>query len=263
MHGIAYDATHDEIVVPVALAAAVLVFRGGVTGDEAPIRVIQGPHTQLDKPHTVTVDEKNNEIIVGDRSGRNVLIYRRDANGDVAPLRVVGGAKTGLLDIDGVAVDPTRNLLFAASTSQIGGQTGVFIFNRTDNGDIAPRALISGPQTGILRPWQLAVDPEHGRLYVAAINNQYRAPYRLEKRRGDYQAPQAVPPSPWASSVMGFIGVWRETDNGDVPPELIIKGPASYLIHPAGVGINPQAGEVYATDANRNGLLMYLLRELF
>ena len=34
MHGLAYDELHDEIVVPVALAGAVLVFRGDATGDE-------------------------------------------------------------------------------------------------------------------------------------------------------------------------------------------------------------------------------------
>ena len=48
MHGIAYDATHDEVVVPVALADAVLVFRGGADGSEAPIRVIQGSEHQDD-----------------------------------------------------------------------------------------------------------------------------------------------------------------------------------------------------------------------
>ncbi len=263
MHGIAYDPVHDEMIVPVALAAAVLVFRGGANGNEAPIRAIQGPHTQLNRPHTVAIDPQNGEIIVGDRSGRAVLVYRRNANGDVAPLRVIQGPKTGLLDIDGVAVDPIRNLLFASSTSQIGGQTGVFIFNRTDNGDVAPRGVIAGPKTGILRPWQLAVDPEKGRIYVAAINNQYHAPYKLARPREGFEAPKEVPPSPWASDNPGFIGVWRETDNGDVPPEAIIKGLASDLVHPAGVGINPKAGEVYATDAVRNGLFIYLLKELF
>jgi DNA-binding beta-propeller fold protein YncE len=263
MHGIAYDAVHDEVIVPVALAAAVLVFRGGANGDEAPVRVIQGPHTKLNRPHTVAVDSRNGEIIVGDRSGRNILVYRRDAHGDVPPLRVIGGPKSGLLDINGVAVDPVRNLLLAASSSQIGGQTGIFIFNRTDNGDVTPRAIIAGPKTGILRPWQIAVDPERGRIYVAAVNNDYHAPYRLDQPREGFQAPEDVPPSPWASDQVGFIGVWRITDNGDVPPEAIIKGPASSLIHPAGVGINPKEGEVYATDSNRNGLFMYLLKELF
>ena len=41
MHSIVYDAEHDEIVVPNAFSYAVLTFRGGADGEEAPIRVIQ------------------------------------------------------------------------------------------------------------------------------------------------------------------------------------------------------------------------------
>lgn len=263
MHGIAYDPVHDEVVVPVALAAAVLVFRGGANGNEAPIRVIQGPHTKFNRPHTVSVDPQNGEIIVGDRSGRNILVYGRDANGDVPPLRVIEGPKTGLLDIVGVAVDPIRNLLVASSISQIGGKTGIFVFNRTDNGDVPPRAVISGPGTGLLRPWQIAIDPERGKIFVAAVNNDYHAPYRLDKPREGYLAPEEVPPSPWGTDRIGFVGVWKITDDGDVPPEAIIRGPTSGLIHPAGVGINPKNGELFATDSVRNGLLMFLMPELF
>ena len=66
MHGLAYDAIHDEVVVPVALGAAVLTFRGSAHGEEPPIRTIQGPNTHLVRPHTLAVDEKNGEIIVAD-----------------------------------------------------------------------------------------------------------------------------------------------------------------------------------------------------
>ena len=37
-HGIAYDTTHDEIVAPNPLAAAIVIFRGGASGEEAPVR---------------------------------------------------------------------------------------------------------------------------------------------------------------------------------------------------------------------------------
>ena len=48
LHGIVYDAEHDEIIAPNPFAEAILFFRGGVNGEEAPIRMIQGPSTQLD-----------------------------------------------------------------------------------------------------------------------------------------------------------------------------------------------------------------------
>ena len=62
MHGIYYDAVHDEMVLPVALAGAILTFRGGAEGAEAPIRVLQGPRTQIMRPDTVYVDVKNDEL---------------------------------------------------------------------------------------------------------------------------------------------------------------------------------------------------------
>jgi hypothetical protein len=65
-HGIAYDATNDEIIAPNPLAAAVVIFRGGAAGEAAPVRTIQGAGTGLSRPETVAVDEKNNEIVVGD-----------------------------------------------------------------------------------------------------------------------------------------------------------------------------------------------------
>jgi DNA-binding beta-propeller fold protein YncE len=184
------------------------------------------------------------------------------AQGDVPPSRVIQGPKTSLLDILGLAVDPVRNLLVAASASRIGGTTGLFIFNRTDQGNVAPRAIISGPKTGILRPWQVAVDPAQGKIFVAVINNDYLPPYRLDQIR-EGLGPEAQIPSPWSSDNPGFIGVWDILDNGDVPPRAIIKGPASALVHPAGVAINPKGGEVVASDSVRNGFFTFLVPEFF
>jgi DNA-binding beta-propeller fold protein YncE len=263
MHGIAYDATHDEVVVPVALADAVLVFRGGADGSEAPVRVIQGTNTKMIRPHTVTVDERNNEIIVGDSSGRSILVFDRNAHGNVAPKRIIQGPRTGLLFLVGVAVDPVHDRLIAASAASVPGRkTGLFIFGRTDNGDVAPRAVIAGPKTGIVRPWQLASDPEQGRIFVAAINNESHPPYELEKPRTDLPHDVQLP-SPWNSGALGFIGVWDINDDGDVPPRAMIKGDNTFLVHPGGVAIDPKDGEVFATDSIRNGLFSFLAPALF
>ena len=92
-HGIAYDTTNDEIIAPNPLAAAVVIFRGGATGEEAPVRTIQGARTGLSRPETVAVDEKNNELFVGDPGDRRVLVYSRDADGDAKPLRTIQGTR--------------------------------------------------------------------------------------------------------------------------------------------------------------------------
>jgi len=263
MHGLAYDATHDEVVVPVALGAAVLTFRGGATGAEPPIRSIQGPKTRLVRPHTLAVDEKNNEIIVADTSSRSLLVFPRDADGDVPPKRILAGPKTGLLFIVGVAVDPVHDRIVAASASSLpGGTTGLFIFDRTANGDVAPLSVIAGPRTGIVRPWQLAIDPVLGRVFVAAINNENHPPYALEMPRKDLP-PDTDLPSPWNTGEPGFVGMWDIHDHGDVPPRGIIKGPGSYLVHPAGVAINPKSGEIFVTDGVRNGMFTFLAPGFF
>ena len=133
MHGVAYDEVNDEMSMPVALGGAILVFRGGANGSEAPLRVIQGSKTRLIRPQTIAVDPIHDEIMVGDTTARAILIFDRKAQGDVAPKRVLYGDKTKLLDVVGVAVDPVRNVIIAASRSS--STTGIITFNRTDNGN--------------------------------------------------------------------------------------------------------------------------------
>jgi DNA-binding beta-propeller fold protein YncE len=250
MHGIAYDAVHDEIIVPVHLAGAVLVFRGDAKGEQGPIRMIQGPRTQILRPETVAVDVPHGEIIVGEDGGKDILVFRRDAQGDAEPLRVIRGPKTGLDEVRGVAVDPVRNLIVVSSYSRK-GTTGVFIFNRTDEGDVAPRAIIAGPKTGIVRIRQLEVDPERGKIFVAVKNN-------TESYRWD-----AGSPSPWDARELGFIGVWDVSDSGDVAPRAVIKGPASGIVWPAGIALNPRQQEIYTIDSVRNGMFTYSVPEFF
>jgi hypothetical protein len=263
-HGIAYDTTHDEIVAPNPLAAAVVVFRGGASGEESPIRTIQGAASGLSRPETVAVDEKNGELFVGDPGDRRVLVFRRDADGNAKPIRVIQGPKTRLLQVVGVAVDPNRDVLVVSSYSRLpGGVTGLLVFGRTDEGDVAPRRVIAGPRTGIARLRQIALDPATGKIFAAVINNEYLPPYDVDKPRAGLDR-DADLPSPWNTGPEGFIGVWDdERDDGEVPPRAIIKGRSTGLVHPAGVAFNARDGEVIAPDAIWNGLFTFPKPELF
>lgn len=261
-HGIDYDPMHDEIVAPNPLAAAVVVYRGGANGNEAPMRTIQGAQTRLSRPETVAVDVKNDELFVGDPGTRSVLVYPRALNGEGRPVRVIQGAKTKLHQVVGIGVDSVRDLLVVSSYSRTGGTTGLLVFNRTDEGDVAPRAVIAGTKTGILRLRQIAVDPEAGKIFVAAINNEYLPPYELDRPRKGLPV-DATLPSPWSTGAEGFIGVWNITDNGDVPPRALIKGRSTGIVHPAGVAFNAKDGEVIALDSVWNGLFTFLMPELF
>ena len=253
IHGLAYDPARDEIVAPNALADAVLVFRAGASGAEHPMRVIQGPHTHLVTPHAVSLDLQNREILVASLTGRRINVFRWDADGDATPVRVIEGPKTGLGHVVGLAVDPERNLLAVANSQDI------LIFNRTDNGDVSPLARIAGPKTGITdEPWQMEF--YRGRIFVAASNHLHQNLYEGVTLRPDARE---VPDDPWLNPVLGFLGVWNITDNGDVAPLAMIRGPFSGLLHPVGLALNPKAGEIYLSDSLKNGVLSFLVPQFF
>jgi DNA-binding beta-propeller fold protein YncE len=253
IHGLAYDPVHDEIVVPNALADAILVFRGSADGAEPPIRVIQGPCTKLVTPHSVSLDLDHGEILVASLTGKRINVFRWDANGDVAPLRVITGPQTELGHLVGIAVDPVQNLMAVANSEDI------LVFNRTDNGNVAPRARIAGPKTGITdEPWQMQF--YKGRIFLAASNHLHVNLYSGVTLK---ESSKSVPDDPWLNPTLGFVGVWNITDNGDVPPRAMIRGPFSGLLHPVGLALNPADGEIYVSDSVRNGILSFLVPDLF
>ncbi len=152
-HDIRYDPIHDEILVGNSFAQALLTFRGAAQNDEPPLRVIQGPHTQIQMAERAEVDPVHNEIFIAE--DESILVFPRTGNGDIAPIRVIKGPETKLLVPRALAVDPVRDLIVVS----VNGLTfpnagpndrgGIVIFNRTDNGNVKPRAIIAGPKTGI------------------------------------------------------------------------------------------------------------------
>ena len=275
MHGLAFDAVHDEIIVPVALSGAVLVFKGDARGDELPIRIIQGSHTGLIRPQTVEVDPVNGEIVAADSSSRAILVFDRLANGDVAPKRKIGGLKTDFRDIVGVAVDPVAKVIIAANRSA-GGPNGLYIFDRMADGDVAPLRHIGGVNSGILgRFRQLKVDPERGMIYVAvqAFRRQQATPQKEANLYTDEKALAALRAQrtredkdddvdgEGGGDTAGFIGAWAVTDSGDVPPRMMIRGPATRAGGFGGVAINPKNGEVYGVGSN--AVMTYLVPRFF
>ncbi len=235
MHGVAYDPVHDEIVVPSPFAEALLIFRGDAEGEEAPLRIIQGPHTLLGDD-AVAVDPQNDEIYAVRQDA--VLVFPREGNGDIPPLRILRGPKTQLRNAHRVAVDPENDLLIV--TNDHASQPAIFIFDRTASGDVAPLRIISGPKTGIVRPQAVQVDPPRKQIIVAVTD------------RVDGPTQKA-----------GFIGVWNYEDNGDVPPKAMIGGPRSRIWRPRGVTFNPEKQEIYVVDMRRNALFTYHFPQIF
>jgi DNA-binding beta-propeller fold protein YncE len=232
MHDIRYNAVDDEILVPNPFANAILVFKGGANGQEAPIRYIQGPKTRLDGPDRLDVDTVHREIFVPD--GQSVFVYPLDGNGDVAPIRTITGPDTQLA-AGSLAVDPLNNLLAVT-----GRDRSLLIFDRTANGNVKPLHVIKGENTQIDRINQMAIYPE-GKLLVVAMPG----------RQGDVEPPRV------------FVGMWSLDDDGNVPPKWTINGNQSTLRKPFAVALNPDQKEIYVTDMRLNGVMTFSVPEIF
>jgi DNA-binding beta-propeller fold protein YncE len=232
MHDIRYNPINDETVVPNPFANAILTFRGGANGQEAPIRVIQGPNTELQGPDRLAIDWVNHEIFVPNRG--SVAVYPMEANGDVRPKRTIVGPDTQLGG-DSIAVDPLNNVLIVT-----GRNDAILIFDRMANGNAKPLRVIRGPKTGVDRINQMAVYPE-GKLIVVAMPG----------RQGDMEPPRV------------FVGMWSEDDNGDVAPKWTITGDQTTLKKPFAVALNPEHKEIYVTDMRLNGVLTFSVPEIF
>ena len=224
-------------------------------------------------PQTVAVDAQNDELIVGDPSGGDILVYPRLANGNVPPKRILRGLKTGLREVVGVAVDTKRNLLIASNRGATRELTGIFMFDRTAEGDTAPLRVIAGSETGIGRSRQIVVDQNLGKIYLGVQNTNYHAerPYVETAPRKDYswndrrdaEGRNRNLPS-WSGDSDGFVGIWDEMDHGNVAPRGVIKGVLSRIVDCGGVDIDPKEGIVVSADGGQSNMYhVYLVPQFF
>lgn len=248
VHNIRYDPVHDEIIAAHPVAQAILVYRGGADGNEAPIRTILGPRTTLWDPDYVGVDGVHNEIYV--TSGERVLVFNQQANGDVAPIRVIEGPDTMLGRMRGAPqVVPELNLMVVAAGNIPGQprQGKLLIFNRTDNGNVKPLRVISlGPNAGYFGG-DFVVSPKGWILIPGSANEGRRGGGGEGQERGQ---PNRV------------IKIWSVYDNGDVPPRWTFGGPMSKLAG-GNLALNPKEKEVIVHTGDQNGVSAYSLPEIF
>jgi len=244
-HDIVYDDIHDEIVMGNPFGGAILTFRGGADKSEAPLRVIQGPHTKLKMPERATVDPVHNEIFEPEPD--YILAFPREANGDAAPIRIISGPNTGLMSARAIATDPVHDLIIVSvdrlpadygegDSEGGGGRGGAFlIFKRTDNGNVKPQRIIRG----IAATNQIAVYTP--KSWFAATQSG-----RTPEGRPDY-----------------YVGIWSINDNGKVSPRWRLGGPESGLKNLRGVALDPKHKEFVTIDTRLNAALTFYYPEIF
>jgi DNA-binding beta-propeller fold protein YncE len=136
-------------------------------GNEAPLRVIQGPKTQFNWPTGLAVDEQRGELYVANDIGNEILVFNVTDSGDVAPKRVIKGPKTNLANPTGVWVDLKNNELWAANFMN----HSATVYPLSASGDVAPLRMIrSGPlkepSLGIGNPHPVAYDSKREQILV-------------------------------------------------------------------------------------------------
>jgi len=246
MHQIALDTVNDEIVVANRFAQAILFFRAGANGEEPPLRIIQGPKTKLRAIDHVAVDPYHNEVFTAQRSTNSILVFSAKAKGDVEPIRIIHGPKTKLTRPGKIVVDYVNNLLII--TSEV-GPGGFLIFNRTDQGDVAPQAIVSSPhiQGGNGGgPSKITVYPEGKKIFLSLEEPQERVKEHNIRRNS--------------------IGVWKYTADGDVKVSFwaIIRDTTNPGLGFEGVALNPEAKEVMVLNKQRPPALhVYHVPEVF
>jgi len=178
---LAVDEEKQELYVGVQHPPQVAVYRKGDSGNEKPLRSLQGESTRLSDVHGVVLDQKNKLMIVTNwghisdstiaGTGRfedpSITVYPLGASGDTPPLRVIQGSLTQLNWPAQMSVDPDTGDLYVAN--DIGHS--ILAFKETDKGNVAPSRVIKGDRTHLMNPSGVFVDTKHKELWVADFGN--------------------------------------------------------------------------------------------
>ena len=147
---------------------SITVYPKGASGDTPPLRVIQGPKTQLNWPTAIAVDSAHGEIFVANDTGDAVAVYQVTANGDAEPVRVIKGPKSLVKNPTGVAYDAKNEELWV---SNFGNHTAT-VYKRTAAGDTPPLRVIrsaplNAPATMLGNAYNVTYDTKRDEILVA------------------------------------------------------------------------------------------------
>ena len=149
------------------LPPSVTIYARTASGDTAPLRIIQGPKTQMNWPTGIAFDPSNNELFVANDMGDSILVFSASASGDVAPIRVIKGPKTLIKNPTGIYVDSKNEELWVAN---FGNHTAT-AYKLNASGDTPPLRIIRSapadqPTLSIGNPHPVAYDTKREELLV-------------------------------------------------------------------------------------------------
>lgn len=184
VEGLVVDSS-GNVYVSSWIGSLVDVFAPRPSGSAAPSRVISGPNTLLRGPDGMALN--SGKLYVADYLNNAICVFSANARGNVAPTTRIAGASTLLNHPGEVALDSTGRIIVANTGT--GGHGFVLVFGRGAGGNVAPVAMISGANTGLLDPTGVAVDST-GAIWVS--DGTANAIYRFASDANGNVAPTAT-----------------------------------------------------------------------
>src|SRR3989441_14038 len=188
-YAMAVDEETDEFYLSVQYPPQVAVYRKQASGNEKPLRLIQGESTRLSDAHGIAIDARNKLLFVNNwgnisdyrvaGTGRfeppSITVYALTANGDTPPLRIIQGPRTQLDWPGAMSLDPGTGDLYVANDM---GQS-IIVFHGKDEGDVAPARVIKGAKTGLSYPTGVFVDAKNREVWASNLGNSSATVYPL------------------------------------------------------------------------------------
>ena len=146
---------------------SITVYPADARGDIQPLRVIEGPNTQLNWPAHISVDVERGDVYVANDGTDAILVFRVTDSGNVSPSRVIKGPKTQIQNPTGVSVDSVNKELIVANM----GNHRATVYPLTADGDTPPiRAIRTAPNgtpaLQIGNPGAVAYDSKRDQILV-------------------------------------------------------------------------------------------------
>ena len=244
---------------------SITVYPADGQGDVAPLRVIQGPTTQLNWPTGIAFDAERQELYVANAVGDTVSVFAATADGDVAPIRVLTGPRTQLKSPAGVFVDTVNDEVWVAN---FGGHSAT-VYPRGAAGDTPPLRIIRSAPADvgtpfISNPYSIAYNPNREEIIVANCVAQPRvgtfarladktdAPLRaiegsatkMSRTQHGMSYDEVHDEIVLASQIGQAVLTYRGMADGNEAPIRIIQGPHTQLVRPEMAEVDPVNNEL-------------------
>ena len=235
------------------------VFNRDVKGNMPPTRKLRAPHTV----YGIAVDEERKEMLLADQDDHAVVVYKKDAKDEESPVRVLQGTKTQLADPHGIALDPKTHLLYVSNWGtyedrpEIGDPAvknptmgrvprtvwpvirnytfpssgkivppSITVYRVDASGNTAPLRVIQGSKTLMNWPTALAIDSEHGELFVA-------------------------------NDTADLVTVYNINASGDAAPLRVLKGSKTMIKNPTGIAYDAKNEELWVANFGNHSATVF------